>query len=95
MNEHPYILFNKSLEQLRLLGARGGRTYSRNQRVRRRALLPMPRPALPARGTLSTTTAESIVELDTRFPWLRGVEKRLVGSRHPRPRRITRRQQRY
>ena len=47
MNSHPYTLFNKSLEQVRLLGARGGRTFSRNQRVRRRALVAMPQPPIP------------------------------------------------
>ena len=35
MTNYPYILFNKSPEQLRLLGARGGRAYGRNQRDRR------------------------------------------------------------
>jgi hypothetical protein len=31
MNHYPYTLFNKSPEQLRLLGARGGKAYGRNQ----------------------------------------------------------------
>jgi hypothetical protein len=35
MTNYPYSLFNKSPEQLRLLGARGGRAYGRSQRDRR------------------------------------------------------------
>jgi hypothetical protein len=79
MTNYPYILFNKSPEQLRLLGARGGRAYGRNQRRARRALLATPPPAVaPAAASPATdpaTTAESIVVLDARFPWLRGAEK--------------------
>ena len=47
MTNYPYILFNKSPEQLRLLGARGGRAYGRNQRDRR-AQMPTP----PATGSV-------------------------------------------
>ena len=73
MNSHPYTLFNKSLEQVRLLGARG-RTFGRNQRVRRRALVAMPPPRrIPA---IRIPVAESVAMLDARFPWLRGAEKR-------------------
>jgi hypothetical protein len=35
MTEYPYILFNKSPEQMRILGARGGKAYGRNRRARR------------------------------------------------------------
>src|SRR5437899_2012363 len=38
---YPYILFNKSPEQLRRLGACGGKANARNQRARR-ALVPTP-----------------------------------------------------
>ena len=48
MTAYSYILFNKSLEQARHLGARGGRTYARNQRARR-ARLPIPPPVAPPR----------------------------------------------
>jgi hypothetical protein len=68
--------FNTSPEQLRRLGARGGRTYARNQRARR-ALLSTPPEAVPPRATPPATAAESIAVLDARFPWLRGAEKRL------------------
>jgi hypothetical protein len=74
MTNYPYILFNKSPEQLRLQGARGGRAYGRNQRARR-SRPAMPPEAHPPRVSLATT-AESIVVLDARFPWLRGAEKR-------------------
>jgi hypothetical protein len=76
MTNYPFILFNKSPEQLRLVGARGGRAYGRSRRARR-ALGPTPAPAVPPLAPESSpTTAESIVILDARFPWLRGAEKR-------------------
>jgi hypothetical protein len=37
MTNYPYILFNKSPEQLRRLGARGGKAQARNRRARRQA----------------------------------------------------------
>ena len=67
MPDYPYILFNKSPEQLRRLGARGGRAYGRNQRVRR-AQMPTP----PAAGALPAapgeTAAQAIAVLDAQFP---------------------------
>ena len=74
--------FGTSPEQLRRLGARGGRAYSRNQRARR-ALLATPPEAVPPRAVSPATTAESIAILDARFPWLRGAEKRLPGNQPP------------
>jgi hypothetical protein len=70
------ILFNKSLPQLRLLGARGGRIYGRNQRIRR-ALMPPVAPAVPARPVPGQTTAQAIALLDAQFPWLRGAENQI------------------
>ena len=78
MTEFPYILFNKSPEQLRHLGACGGRAYSRNQRARR-ALLPMPPQPIPLSPT--ETAAEAIRALDTQFPWLRDAEKQTAANR--------------
>ena len=77
MADPSYILFNKTLEQARRLGARGGRAYACNQRARRAHIPPplatVPRPLLlPPRET----TAEAIAVLDAQFPWLRGAEKR-------------------
>jgi hypothetical protein len=76
MTDYSHILFNKSPLQLRLLGARGGKAFGRNERLRR-ALLPTPPPAtvsLPA--VPRHTVAEAVAALDARFPWLRGAERR-------------------
>ena len=70
MTHNSPFLFNKSLVQLRLLGARGGKAYGRNQRARR-ALMPPP-PAIPVRQVPGQTTAEAITLLDAQFPWLSG-----------------------
>jgi hypothetical protein len=81
MTDYSYILFNKTPLQLRLLGARGGKAFGRNQRVRR-ALLPTPTAAtvsLPA--VPRHTTAEAVAALDALFPWLRGAEKRTARRR--------------
>jgi hypothetical protein len=75
MNNYPYILFNKSPEQLRRLGARGGRAHGCNQRARR-AQIPTPLPTAPMRVAPRETTAEAIKVLDAQFPWLRGAETR-------------------
>src|SRR5450432_1569492 len=84
MTNYPYILFNKSPEQLRRLGARGGRAYGRNQRLSRAQM-----PAPPAAGALPAaageTAAEAIAVLDAQFPWLRGAEKRFSWSQPQRP----------
>lgn len=69
MTEYPYILFNKSPEQLRRLGARGGRAYARNQRARR-AAQPTPPPAGPAPSVPQETAAQAIRMLEAQFPWL-------------------------
>jgi hypothetical protein len=71
MADNSHFLFHKSLEQLRRLGARGGKAYGRNQRARR-ALLPTPPPAIPVRRVPGQTTAEAIALLDAQFPWLAG-----------------------
>jgi hypothetical protein len=74
MTSHPYILFGKTPEQLRLIGARGGRIFGRNHRARR-AVMP-PAPPDPPAARARETTATAISTLDAQFPWLRGVEKR-------------------
>jgi hypothetical protein len=76
MTDYSHILFNKTPLQLRLLGARGGKAFGRNQRLRR-ALLPPPTPATVSLPALPRqTTAEATVALYARFPWLRGAERR-------------------
>ena len=74
MTNYPHILFNKSPEQLRLLGARGGRAYGRNQRDRR-AQMPTPPATVPPRAAPRETAAQASSLLDAQFPWLRGAEK--------------------
>ena len=62
------ILFNKTIEQCRQLGARGGRAYGRNQRLRRsQASLP-PVAQLPAPP--SETVHQASLRLNAQFPWL-------------------------
>jgi hypothetical protein len=78
MNNYPYILFNKTPEQLCRLGARGGKISGRNHRARR-AMMPPPPPALP-RAEAQETTVAAIATLDAQFPWLRSAEKRLRSS---------------
>lgn len=80
MNGHSHVLFNKTPEQLRRLGARGGKAHARNQRVRRALLATLPQPVLLPLAA-PETAAEAIAVLDAQFPWLREVEKRT--SRKP------------
>jgi hypothetical protein len=75
MNNYPYVLFNKSPLQLRLIGARGGRAHGRNLRARR-ARMAMPPAAVPLRALPNETTAQALALLDAQFPWLRCAEKR-------------------
>ncbi len=46
MSEYP-ILFNLTIDQLRRIGARGGRAHARNWRARRNAT-PVVSPCVPA-----------------------------------------------
>jgi hypothetical protein len=86
MTNYPYILFNKSPEQLRRLGARGGRAFGRNQRLRRAQAPTLPE-AVPPPAAAGETAAEAIAVLDAQFPWLRGAEKRSSWNQpqHPCP----------
>jgi len=79
MSECP-ILFHKTIEDLRRIGAMGGRACARNCRARRQAAqLVAPVPVFAILPTVETT-AQAIAMLDTRFPWLKGAERR-GGSR--------------
>ena len=62
------ILFNKTLEQCRQLGARGGRAYGRNLRLRQ-AHAPVPTVAQPP-APPSETVHQACLRLDAQFPWL-------------------------
>ena len=77
VTSHPWILFNKTPEQLRRLGARGGKISGRNHRARRALMPPPPPPPAPQGARARESTVAAIARLDARFPWLRGAEKRL------------------
>jgi hypothetical protein len=83
MTNYPYVLFNKPPLQLRLIGARGGRAFGRNQRARRAriALMPTTPPTAALSAAPGPTTAQAIALLDAQFPWLRRAEKRLSPKR--------------
>jgi hypothetical protein len=81
MPDYSHILFNKTLSQLRLLGARGGRACGRNQRARR-ARLPTP-PAVRLPVLPGESTSQAVALLDARFPWLHCAEK----GQSPKPAR--------
>ena len=82
MTDHSHIFFNKTPLQLRLIGARGGRTFGRNQRIRRAriALMPAPAQTAPVSAAPQPTTADAIALLDAQFPWLRRAEKRFASK---------------
>src|ERR1700682_6182499 len=79
MTHHPYLLFNQSPEELRRIGARGGRAYGRNQRARRQAQLHRPLEAIQRPVPHVETTAEAIAALDAQFAWLRGADKPILS----------------
>lgn len=76
MTDFPILFGQKSLDDLRRVGAMGGRAYARNCRARRLAAmataLPLESPVLPP----VETTAQAIATLDAQFPRLRGAERR-------------------
>ena len=73
-----HILFNKTLEEARRLGARGGKAHGRNNRARRARMLPTSAPSDPPPALPLETTAAAISRLDAQFYWLRGAEKRVA-----------------
>ena len=79
MADYSHILFNKTPDQLRRLGALGGKASGRAQRARR-ALAPPPPESIALPAPPQETTTAAIAVLDAQFPWLRGVEKSRSGS---------------
>ena len=74
------ILFNKTLEQCRHLGARGGRAHARNLRLRPSQAQHPPVAQLPALP--SETAHQASLLLDTQFPWLAAAfAPRPIGAR--------------
>jgi len=84
MTDYSYILFHKSPEQLRQLGARGGRAHARNRRLSLLAQAPARLQMPPALNPVPETPAGAIAALDAQFPWLRGAEKRKIPRRSHR-----------
>ena len=64
------ILFNKTIQQCRLLGARGGRAYARNLRLRKMQSPPRAQPTTQPSRSGTKTTHEACLLLDRQFPWL-------------------------
>ena len=62
------ILFRKTIEQCRQLGARGGRAHARNLRLRQ-FQTPVP-PVAETPGPPSETAHQASLRLDAQFPWL-------------------------
>jgi hypothetical protein len=80
MTDNPYIFFNKTLDECRQLGARGGRAQARNRRLCQLERSLEPEIAL-APEPVQETAAEAIAALDAQFPWLSGAEKRKQSRR--------------
>ena len=76
MTSNPDFLFHQTPEQLRRIGARGGRACARNRRARLCPVAPQPQ-ATPSAPPPVEFTAAAIVALDAQLPWLCGAEKRL------------------
>lgn len=66
------ILFNKAIDQCRMIGVRGGRARARNLRMRK--LQATPKTSKVPLSRLETA-AEASALLDRQFPWLIGAEK--------------------
>jgi hypothetical protein len=64
-----HIFFNKTLPQCRLLGARGGRAYGRNLRLRKLQAIPTPLTS-PIPPHVPQSVYQANLLLDRKFPWL-------------------------
>ena len=73
MTHIPY-LFNQTIEQMRRIGARGGKTHARNWRARQRAAGAGPRETTIPDTPPQETTTQAMAVLDAQFAWLRGAE---------------------
>jgi hypothetical protein len=74
MTHIPY-LFNQTIEDMRRIGARGGRTHARNWRARQLAAVAGQRETPIPDTPPQETTAQAMAVLDAQFAWLRGAEK--------------------
>jgi hypothetical protein len=76
MTDYSHILFNQTPEDLRRIGARGGRAAARNRRAQLRASATPAQEPAPGVDPEAETAAEAMAALDAEFPWLRGAERR-------------------
>jgi hypothetical protein len=74
--EHGSILFNRTIEQCRSIGRRGGRARAWNRRPRKTSHVA----AVPAaRPSEDETARQAIERIDALCPWLKGCELRATG----------------
>ena len=66
-----YVLFRETSAQNRRNGARGGRAFARNLRLRKLLAAPPPREAASEEEPPETAHEASLL-LDRQFPWLAG-----------------------
>jgi hypothetical protein len=78
MGFESVYLFNKKPDDMRRVGALGGRARARNLRLRKACQVPASREISRLR---EETTAEAIRCMDALFPWLLGVERREARRR--------------
>jgi hypothetical protein len=82
MTNHPYLLFNQTPDQLRRIGARGGKAQARNRRARQQAQAQPPPPAPGGIAPLLQTAAQASRFWMLSFLGSAGAEKRcLPGTR--------------
>ena len=66
-----YVMFNQTVDKDRRNGARGGRAFARNLRLRKLLAAASPSPEL-LRDPEPETAHEASLLLDRQFPWLAG-----------------------
>ena len=65
-----YVVFNETPAKNRRNGARGGRAFARNQRLRKLLEPPPPPPLTACHEEQPETAHEASLLLDRQFPWL-------------------------
>ena len=74
--ERGSILFNRTIDQCRIIGRRGGRARARNLRARKTSRAA----AVPVGSQPEDETARQAIErIDVQCPWLKGCELRASG----------------
>jgi hypothetical protein len=67
-----YVVFSETMAKNRRNGARGGRAFARNQRLRKLLAPAPPPPSAPCQEEQPETAHEASLLLDRQFPWLAG-----------------------